>query len=223
MLLLNLENLLHLEGESQLIKLKGKEEKFHCIVIDIQQYSFGLVVDSIYDIVMSDSEIETNMVDREGLLGTLYINDSLITLVDVHKIIESTNIGKKLFGELEKSVMKGKIILVEDSSLYRNVQIELFESAGLEVLVAKNGKEGCELFKLNSDVDLIVTDIEMPHVSGYEFAEYIREINKDVPIIAVSTRISDKDKEQGLKSGFTRHLQKLNKVEVINTIKEFLG
>ena len=63
----------------------------------------------------------------------------------------------------------------------------------------------------------------MPHVSGYEFAEFVRESNKDVPIIAVSTRISDKDKEQGIKSGFTRHLQKLNKVEVINTIKEFLG
>ncbi|MDC1175575.1 chemotaxis protein CheW, partial [Bacteriovoracaceae bacterium] len=220
--LVNFEKILQLDGQSELEKLKGKSDKFNCIVIDIQDHSFGFVVDSIHDIALSEAQIETNTIDRDGLLGTLYINDKLITLIDIHKVIEQTVIGKKLFGEVIIQKMKGKLLLAEDSSLYRNVQEELFKSCGLEVLVAKNGKEGLKLFKDNPDINIVVTDIEMPYVTGFELAKTIRETNANIPIIAVSTRISQKDKEAGVKAGFSKHLQKLNKVEVLDAIKEYL-
>jgi CheY-like chemotaxis protein len=94
--------------------------------------------------------------------------------------------------------------------------------------MAENGKEGIEkLSDLSdlSDVDLVITDIEMPIMDGFDFAKNVRLLDgeqSNVPIIAVSTRVAEKDILKGKAVGFTKHLEKLNKAEVIDAAKEFL-
>lgn len=78
------------------------------------------------------------------------------------------------------------------------------------------------MFKENKDVTAIITDIEMPLLNGYDFTEEVRLLDKKIPIIAVSTRVGEQDREHGLNSGFTYHLEKLDKKEVLETLQKCL-
>jgi two-component system chemotaxis sensor kinase CheA len=219
--LLNVEALLGLRGTSRLENPDG--QRLNCIVTNVNGISFGFVVQEIIDIAFSESKLETETIDRNGLLGTVYIDEKLITLLDVYKLINITEVGKKIFGEESNVRLSGKVLVVEDSPLYRRVQEDLLRSAGLEVLLANNGEEGLNLFKENKDVQAIITDIEMPLLNGYEFSEEIRMLDKTIPIIAISTKVAQRDKEQGLKAGFTYHLEKLDKKEVLETLGKCLN
>lgn len=218
--LLNVESLLGLRGTSRLENPDGR--KLNCIVTTVNGMSFGFIVQEIIDIAFSESKLETETIDRKGLLGTVYIEEKLITLLDIYKLINATEVGRKVFGDETSIKLKGKILVVEDSPLYRRVQEDLLTEAGLEVLIANNGVEGLNMFKENKDVTAIITDIEMPLLNGYDFTEEVRLLDKKIPIIAVSTRVGEQDREHGLNSGFTYHLEKLDKKEVLETLQKCL-
>ncbi len=219
--LLNIEAILSLRGKSRLES--AEQGKLNCIVTAVNGVNFGFVVQEIIDIAFSETALETETIDRSGLLGTIYINDKLITLLDIYKMVASTEVGKKVFGGEIDIRLKGKVLVVDDSPLYRRVQEDMLREAGLDVIMAHNGEEGLIAFKQNEDIQAIITDIEMPMLNGYEFSEEIRSINKSVPIIAVSTKVGDKDRETGLSAGFSYHLEKLNKREVLETLGKCLS
>lgn len=219
--LLNIESILSLRGKSRLET--AENEKLNCIVTAINGVSFGFVVQDIIDIAFSESTLETETIDRVGLLGTVYINEKLITLLDIYKMVASTEVGKKVFGGDLDIRLSGKVLVVDDSPLYRRVQEDMLKEAGLEVIMAHNGEEGLIAFKQHEDIQAIITDIEMPMLNGYEFTEEVRSINKTIPIIAVSTKVGDRDRETGLNAGFSFHLEKLNKREVLETLGRCLN
>jgi len=219
--LINIEDILNLKGKRQLAE--ARSDKVNCIVTNIAGFSFGFIVKEIMDIALTDSPIETDTIDRQGLLGTVYINEKLITILDIYQVVSATEVGKKALGEINQYTMNGKVLVVDDSPLYRRVQEDLLKSAGLDVLVAKNGREALDLYKSNTDIVAIITDIEMPDSNGYDLAEKIRLLNKEIPIIAVSTKIEEKDRDRGRNAGFSEHLEKLNKKEVLDTLQRFIN
>lgn len=95
-----------------------------------------------------------------------------------------------------------KILVVDDSESYRNDLKELLESQNYDCVTAKNGKEGLELFKKHSDFALIITDINMPIMTGFQMCQRIKEISQSTPIIALSSgnlsNLKDKAKQAGV-------------------------
>jgi len=77
-----------------------------------------------------------------------------------------------------------------------------------EVLFARTGKEAVQACRLHSDIDLILMDIQMPEVDGYEATRQIREFNKEVVIIAQTALASSKDIEDALSAGCNDHIAK---------------
>jgi len=218
--LVNVENLLSLRGKSRIEK--PEDRKINCIVANINGISFGFVVNEIMDIALTESSIETETIDRDGLLGTVYINEKLISLLDLYKLVSKTDVGKKVFGESSNIKLKGKVLVVEDSPLYRRVHQDFLAEAGLEVVMANNGREGLEALEKCKDFMAIITDVEMPLLDGFEFSEEVRALGINLPIIAVTTRVSPVDLEHGIKVGFNYHLEKLNKQEVLETLSKCL-
>lgn len=219
--LLNCESILKLKGSSAM-ELE-KEHKINCIVTTVNGFNFGFVVTEIMDIAYNESSLETDTIDRKGLLGTVYVEEKLITLLDIYSMVSFTNLGQKLFKTRENMQLKGKVLIVDDSPLFRRVQEDMLREAGLEVLVAKNGSEGLQVLKDNRDIDAIITDIEMPEINGYEFSKEVRSFDSTIPIIAVSTKVAEEDKKKGEGSGFSFHLEKLNKQEVLDTLEGCLA
>merc|ERR1711879_93109 len=90
------------------------------------------------------------------------------------------------------SILKNITILyAEDEAALREITLNILRGFTKKQLVAKNGAEGLELFKENeSEIDLIITDVNMPIMNGLEMIREIKKINSNIPII-VATAFSN--------------------------------
>lgn len=224
--LINLEESLHLKGSSLLFQETAKSEDLvPCVVIRVRDHLYGLVVRDIIDIQLTDSMIHSDSVDRKGLLGTVFMKNQTITILDIHSILEDQNAGKAIYHSKKSKKPSGKILMVEDSPLYQKIQKDFLEEAGYEVITANNGKEAMLILETEPNINLIVTDIEMPVMNGWDFSEELRKSEgryKRIPIIAVSSKVSATDKDRGVKCGFNEHLEKLNKHDLHRAILNYI-
>ena len=123
-----------------------------------------------------------------------------------------------------------RILLVEDNELNREIAVELLRVTGAEIYCAENGKEAVDCFNAAAAgyYDLILMDIQMPVMDGYEATRTIRLSNhKDagsIPIIAMTADAFREDVEDALAAGMNGHIAKPIDVYVLyNTISELLG
>jgi len=118
----------------------------------------------------------------------------------------------KTLSEDIQTLKGSKILLVEDNKINQEIIIGLLENAGLVIDIANNGKEGVELFRLNN-YELILMDMQMPIMDGIEATRIIREINKEIPIIALTANAMKEDIEKTQSVGMNEHLNKPIDVE----------
>ena len=105
--------------------------------------------------------------------------------------------------------MKKIALIADDSSTVRKFVGFALKSMGIEVVTASDGMDALE--KLTSEnFDIVITDLNMPYVDGYELIASIREIEdyKDVPIIILSSESGDEDKSKGFSVGANSYMIK---------------
>lgn len=102
-----------------------------------------------------------------------------------------------------------RLLLVEDdTNLSYIIQAALEDMIGdYEVAIANNGKEGLDKYRADKP-DIIVADIEMPVMDGYEMVRRIRETDKEIPILFSSARVSPKDVVRGYELGVNNYVKK---------------
>lgn len=92
------------------------------------------------------------------------------------------------------SLEGSQILLVEDNILNQKIITGILKASGIIIDIASDGLEGVNKFKSKKDqYELILMDIEMPIMNGYEATNIIREINKDIPIISFTANVSEED------------------------------
>jgi len=108
------------------------------------------------------------------------------------------------------SMLKNKhILLVEDNDINREIVYELLGGFGLKMDYAINGKEAFELFKTNQKkYDMILMDIHIPMMDGYEVTKHIRKIDPIIPIIALTANAMKEDIDKSKDAGMNAHLSK---------------
>ena len=112
-----------------------------------------------------------------------------------------------------------RVLLVEDNEINREIALVLFEGAGLVVQTATNGREALEMLVAAEDpYDLVVTDIQMPVMDGYEEARAIRALEDErlsrVPIVAMSANAFEEDQRAALAAGMNDYITKPIDLEV---------
>ncbi|HAF27493.1 MAG TPA: hypothetical protein DCG75_00455 [Bacteroidales bacterium] len=110
---------------------------------------------------------------------------------------------------------KFTILIAEDDIISFELYKARLEELNLNLIHAKNGKLAVELLKNNPDVQLILMDIRMPVLNGYEATKLIREFNKTVPIIAQTAFAMIPEQKTILESGFTDFLSKPVEEEIL--------
>ncbi|CAI2718629.1 hybrid sensor histidine kinase/response regulator [Nitrospina watsonii] len=155
---------------------------------------------------------------------------SLERLIDeatlfLHKVAESQATGAKTsaIASVDAKVFSGKKILLVDDDL-RNVfaLAHVLEEYDMTVVIAKHGKEALEQLNTNKDVDLVLMDIMMPEMDGYECMQEIRKKGefKNLPIIALTAKAMKGDKQKCLEAGANDYLTKPVDIEtLLNQIK----
>ena len=122
--------------------------------------------------------------------------------------------------------MPKKILIVDDSEMVRNYHYYILKNAGFIVLSAIDGADGLEKVYQFPDIDLIVTDINMPNMDGYSMVERIREDKalEDIPIVIISTESEAQDKQRGFDAGADVYIVKpIEPNALIENIKLLLG
>jgi two-component system chemotaxis response regulator CheY len=104
---------------------------------------------------------------------------------------------------------KKLVLIVDDSEFVRNYHSYILEQANFQVITAVDGSDGLEKLYLNS-FDLILSDINMSNMDGYEFIRRVRADNKyrSLPIIIVSTDSESRDKTKGFEAGANLYICK---------------
>src|SRR4051794_30841008 len=120
---------------------------------------------------------------------------------------------RKMLEQLHNAdaVFEDKKVLIVDDDV-RNVfaLASVFEGRGMEVLFAENGREGLDALKKNPDVDLVLMDIMMPEMDGYETTRAVRELPefKSLPIVALTAKAMKGDREKSIASGASDYITK---------------
>lgn len=117
-----------------------------------------------------------------------------------------------------------KILIVDDDLASKLVLKRPLEKLGHIVLVAKTGMEAIAICKNEPDIDLILMDIRMPEMDGYETTEKIRAFNNDVMIVVQSSNFFSGVKEKAIESGCNGYISKpINFVELTNIIRSLFS
>ncbi|MFL9455333.1 response regulator [Tolypothrix bouteillei VB521301_2] len=120
---------------------------------------------------------------------------------------------------------KCTVMIVDDSMTLRQALILTLQQAGYRTLQARDGYEAIAHFKTHSRVNLIICDIEMPHMNGFEFLAH-RMSNENIaqiPILIVSSRTALKHRQLALKLGATAYLTKpYSEQELLSTVAQVL-
>ena len=111
----------------------------------------------------------------------------------------------------EGEKMNGKKVLIVDDDV-RNIfaVTSVLETQGLEVIYAENGKDGISALERNPDVDVVLMDVMMPEMDGYETMRAIRRdpSHKALPIIAITAKALKEDRERCIQAGASDYLPK---------------
>lgn len=122
--------------------------------------------------------------------------------------------------------MNRHILIVDDSKTIRNLVAFVLSSAGYKVTSAEDGLDALEKLYSMEQIDLIVTDINMPRMDGFSFIKTIREqdIYKNIPIVILSTEGHEKDIQQGMTLGANLYIVKPTQPEkLLTNIKMLVG
>ena len=121
--------------------------------------------------------------------------------------------------------MQKKVLVIEDNSQNLYLITFILEKNGYTVVSARNGPEGIEVAR-QQNPELILLDIQLPVMNGYEVAQRLRqtEESKSIPIVAVTSYAMVGDREKALESGCTGYIEKpINPATFIHDIETYLN
>ena len=151
----------------------------------------------------------------EKPINPSFFNDMISdALYDTHLAqFDDNTTSKEDKLKLQISTLRGsKILLAEDNDINQEILQGLLEGSGIEMDIANNGKEAVALFEAN-DYELILMDLQMPILDGYGATKIIRELNAQIPIVALTANAMKEDVEKTKAVGMNEHLNKPIEVE----------
>jgi two-component system chemotaxis sensor kinase CheA len=183
--------------------------------------SMGLVVDEIVDIVEDKLDIQVAS-DAPGILGSAVVKGQATEIIDVGHFLPLAFEDWFRRKEMRAEALTRTLLFVDDSTFFRNMLSPVLKAAGYDVVSVGSGEEALGLIKKGQRFDLIVSDIEMPGMNGFDFAEALRTDARSAgtPIIALSSITSPAAIERGRQAGFHDFVAKFDRQGLIAALKE---
>jgi two-component system chemotaxis sensor kinase CheA len=189
----------------------SEREITQLIVAKVEEQMFGIEVDQIIDVLSTRDYLDTEISTHEVITGNLVTAEEIIVVVDVEKVYESTLPRRESRGVARTFDGPAKILLVEDTESIRTKVAQGLMEEGYDVETAIDGIEGLrKIAEHRCSFDLIISDIEMPKMNGYDFTKKCRTIGqlRTTPIIAFTTKNTPSEIELAKAAGFTTFLEK---------------
>jgi signal transduction histidine kinase len=217
-------------GEVKLIINKIKTNRYR---FEVKDTGIGLTKEQISKLFESFSQADSSTTKKYGGTGLgLAISKKLVELMDGKIWVESQkDIGSSFIFEIDleelhdkqdedssynkninyfekmRELKKSKILLVEDNEINQEIMLEFLKESNLDIDVANNGQIALQKAKKNS-YELILMDIQMPIMDGYEATKQIRNLNINTPIIALTANTMKEHIDKACSVGMNEYLLK---------------
>ena len=207
---------LHQGGEAAFHNPPAGEWKHPAVVLAVGERRAALLVDDLVEeLDMVTKSLGKQLPRVKNVSGASILgNGNVVVILNPSDLIKSA-LQSAVHGSLiapEIEVRQPKTILVVDDSITTRVlEQNILESVGYNVLVAEHGQEALNILAENS-IDLVVSDVQMPNIDGFELTATLRESEKygDMPVILVTSLDSKEDETQGLEVGADAYITKSN-------------
>ncbi|NOX34898.1 MAG: response regulator [Deltaproteobacteria bacterium] len=207
-----------------------EKEQQEVIVFKIKDRELGLMVMPPVDALEVTLDIDESTLKQPAISGSMIINKHTTLLVDIFEMVKILN--PEWFQEEAKVAAKmaesGEKILLfaEDSAFFRNQVKTFMEEDGFKVIEAEDGLIAWELLKERVDeIDMVVTDLEMPNMDGFELTKRIKSDPKysHLDVIALTSLASEAHIEKGRKVGIDEYEIKLDREKLMKIIRKKLN
>lgn len=169
-----------------------------------------IIIISAYDY----SEVEDDLIaaGANGFISKPLFKSNMIQVF--RSLIDGSEQDRAYYREPQSLLVGKRVLLVEDNELNREIANEMLSMAGAEVEMAENGREAVDMFSGSSigHYDVILMDIQMPVMNGYEASRQIRSLCRQdaqtTPILALTANAFLEDVIEAQKAGINEHISK---------------
>jgi two-component system chemotaxis sensor kinase CheA len=197
------------------------------IVFEHAGRPIGLLAAEPLDMIETRIAVDRVTLRQRGIGGSTVLKGKTTLIVDILELagdaVPAPAETAQTAAESEaQSAAAPTVLLAEDSDFFRGQIKRLIEAVGYNVLAAEDGQAAWELLDQHAgEIAAVATDIEMPRMGGLDLTRRIRADARfrDLPVIAVSTLAGDEEIARGMAAGVTEYRVKLNKDEVIDSIR----
>ncbi|MDJ0648793.1 MAG: hybrid sensor histidine kinase/response regulator [Xenococcaceae cyanobacterium MO_188.B19] len=222
-------------GRLKMLIINGDKEDFALEVEDCSTEQ-ELVIKPLSGAIANPNYIYGCSVLGDGSLIPVIDTSALLTYVQEEKQAKSNNqnnltssatpTNQNLLTSKTNTIRVPTILVVDDSAMMRRTLTLTLQKVGYRVLQARDGWEGIELLQQNSSIQLIVSDLEMPNLNGFEFLNQLRQSSEfsKIPVVMLTSRSNDKHRQLAMQLGAHAYLSKpYIEQEFLSVLKTIMG
>ncbi|MCK0068745.1 hybrid sensor histidine kinase/response regulator [Kordiimonas laminariae] len=196
------------------------------LVFTDREYTMGLAVDEIKDIVEEKLDVKLAS-NQAGVVGSAVIAGKASEVIDVSYYLNLAFSDWMRSGEMVEEGLDNRglqLLLVDDSDFFRNMVKPVLTVAGYSVATVSSAAGALQMMEDGQMFDLIISDIEMPDMNGYEFVAAAKADDRwaNTPIVALSSLAKEKDINRGYEAGFDDYVAKFDKDTLLRSLAQQL-
>ena len=207
-----------------------QRERQEIIVFKVKDRELGLMVTPPVDTQEVVLNIDSSTLKQPAVSGSMIINNHTTLLVDIFELVKTLNpewFDAETLAAATMAENGEKIILfAEDSAFFRNQVKQFMVEDGFKVIEAEDGRIAWELLKERvEEIDLVVTDLEMPNMDGFELTKRIKSdpSYSHLGVIALTSLASEAHIEKGKSAGIDEYEIKLDREKLMAVIRQHMN
>jgi two-component system chemotaxis sensor kinase CheA len=223
--------LVHLADILGVSELGHEGLKTPIAIIGFSGHRMGFVVDALVgeqQIVIKTLGTHLEKVDNVAGVTILGAGE-VVPILNVPDLMENARVraGRKT-GQAQEEERGGprRILICEDSFTTRELERSIFEAAGYDVEVGMDGAEGLRKLKEGLQVDAVVTDVQMPNMTGFELTRAVKGDPQleEIPVVIVTSLERDEEKAEGIDAGADAYITKsvFNQDTLLDTVERLI-
>lgn len=196
--------------------------KCFVIIPKLVKHPMGILIEKMHDTMQASISLsENDSITTKGLIGSTILNDRIVILLNVYELFEMANPEQYRIEPVLKPIEPTKVLLVEDTPFFQNLEKGYLENAGYAVTVVENGRVALQALQ-GERFDIVVSDIDMPEMNGLELVKRIRSDSglSGMPVIAVTSLTAELQKKEGLAAGFDAYEFKLDRSRLLEVVEQ---